>query len=141
MINISLFESKYDKRIGEHASVSTLLSARGSKETAYQDADLAAIRQNFIDLMYYRCRGSEDCIKWLDENLVELPEITNDLSSLTEPQWIAIPGMYGGFSYGLIERDGKPLLVADSWVRIVGGSGQSHEITSSGITIVAEGYV
>lgn len=141
MIDIEKFEAKYRKKLGDHAPVPDLLSARGKQETTYEDSDLQAIQQNFIDLMYYRCRNAENCLKWLDENSAELPKITNELSSLTEPEWIAIPGMYGGFSYGLIERDSKPLLVADSWVRVVGGSGQSHEITPSEVTIVAEGYV
>lgn len=141
MIDIAEFESKYKEKIEDHTSISELLKSRKDVATNFDESDLQAIQKNFYDLMYYRCRNAENCLKWLDENTAELPKITNELSSLTEPEWIAIPGMYGGFSYGLIERDGKPLLVADSWVRVVGGSGQSHEITPSEVTIVAEGYV
>lgn len=141
MIDIAEFESKYKAEIKDHIPVPELLKSRGAISTKFHESDLHAIQQNFYDLMYYRCQNAEDCIKWLDENTSELPKITNALSSLTEPEWIAIPGMYGGFSYGLLERDGKPLLVTDSWVRVVGGSGQSHEITPSKVTMVAEGYV
>ena len=141
MIDIAEFETKYKEKIEDHASISELLKSRKNATTKFDESDLQAIQQNFIDLMYYRCRNAENCIKWLNENTAELPKITNKLSSLTEPEWIAIPGMYGGFSYGLIDRDSKPLLITDSWVRVVGGSGQSHEITPTGVTIVAEGYV
>jgi len=141
MIDIAEFESKYKKEIEDHKSVSELMKSREVTTTTFDESDLKAIQHNFYDLMYYRCRNAESCIKWLDENMNELPKITNELSSLTEPEWIGIPGMYGGFAYGLLERDGKPLLITDSWVRVVGGSGQSHEITPSDVTIVAEGYV
>lgn len=144
MIDIEKFESTYIKAVPEgddHTLISTLLTERGVKQTNFTDADLLAIQKHFIDLMYYRCQNAKDCIEWLNENTSELPSITNNLSSESEPQWIAIPGMYGGFSYGLFERDGKPLLIADSWVRVVGGSGQTHEITPESVTLVAEGYV
>ncbi|KMO31329.1 hypothetical protein VQ02_26255 [Methylobacterium variabile] len=66
--------------------------------------------------------------------LLEMPQET-------EPVWFAIPGMYGGFSYHL-RRDGvDATLVAESWCRVVGGSGQRHEITSAGARLVDEGFV
>lgn len=141
MIDLAKFESAYTKSLSDHVSISKRLSDRGALKNRFDDTDLEAIQQNFYDLMYYRCRNAENCIKWLDENTSELPKITNALLATTEPEWIPIPGMYGGFAYGLIERDGKPLLIADSWVRIVGGSGQTHEISPSSVTLTAEGYV
>jgi hypothetical protein len=47
----------------------------------------------------------------------------------TPEGYVAIPGMYGGFSYKLAPG---PVLKASSWSRVVGGSEQSHVITSQG---------
>ena len=141
MIDVAKFESKYVEKIAEHAPFSQLISERKASDVKFDDADLQAIQQNFYDLMHYRCRNAEDCIKWLDSDEADLPKITNDLLSKNEPEWFPVSGMYGGFSYGLIDRDGKPVLITDSWVRIVGGSGQTHEITPTEVTITAEGYV
>lgn len=141
MIDVAQFESKYKEKISDYTPYENIIKSRKPSEVKFDEADLQAIQQNFYDLMYYRCRNAENCIKWLDSNQSELPKINNELLSKTEPEWFAIPGMYGGFSYGLIDRDGKPVLIADSWVRIVGGSGQTHEITPTEVTITAEGYV
>jgi hypothetical protein len=78
----------------------------------------------------------------VDEHRLRLPEL-GPLLELPErpPVWFAVPGMYGGFSYRL-EQDGvEPLLVAESWNRCVEGSGERHEITSSGSRLVEEGFV
>lgn len=141
MIDILKFESIYEEKIGDFTSVIDKLAGRDALGVRFDENDLHTIEQNFYSLMYYRCRNSEDCTKWLDENLSELPKITNNLKTTNEPEWIAIPGMYGGFSYGLIERGGNPILVTDSWVRIVGGSGEQHEITPNKIELVARGFV
>jgi hypothetical protein len=50
--------------------------------------------------------------------------------------WFAIPGRYGGFIYRL-----EPLLVAESWCRVAGGSRQGHEIIASGSKLVEKGFV
>ncbi len=107
----------------------------------FSEEDLAAIQQNFYNLMRYRCRRAENCLKWLNDSKDDLPVITNELLDETEPQWFAVAGMYGGFSYGLFERGGSPILIADSWVRIVGGSGEQHEITPEKVELVARGFV
>jgi len=46
--------------------------------------------------------------------------------------WFPVPGMYGGFSYRLEVAGVKAKLVSESWCRVVGGSGQRHEITRTG---------
>ncbi len=43
--------------------------------------------------------------------------------------WFPVPGMYGGFSYRLESAGVEAKLVSESWCRVVGGSGQRHEIT------------
>jgi hypothetical protein len=49
--------------------------------------------------------------------------------------------MYGGFNFWL-ERDGRdPLLVSESWCRVVEGSGERHEVTCAGVRLVEAGFV
>lgn len=55
--------------------------------------------------------------------------------------WMPVPGMYGGFHYWLRRGAPDPLLVAESWCRVVDGSGERHEITPRGIALVDEGFV
>ncbi len=55
--------------------------------------------------------------------------------------WFPVPGMYGGFSYCLELTGADAKLVAESWCRVVGGSGQRHEITTYGSRLVEEGFV
>ncbi|HSH01452.1 MAG TPA: ankyrin repeat domain-containing protein, partial [Anaerolineae bacterium] len=61
---------------------------------------------------------------------LRLPEL-RILLELEKPEmWFPVPGMYGGFSFGLVKRAGEEVrLVSESWIRIVGGSGQRHEVT------------
>ena len=49
--------------------------------------------------------------------------------------------MYGGFAYWLEPRDEGIALIAESWIRVVEGSGQRHEITADGSRLVGEGFV
>jgi len=75
------------------------------------------------------------------EQSLRLPEL-EPLLELEEPQmWFAVPGMYGGFSYRLESAGVEPKLVSESWCRVVGGSGQRHEIVSGGSCLVEEGFV
>ncbi|RYF29172.1 MAG: hypothetical protein EOO17_02385 [Chloroflexi bacterium] len=130
-----------DDQRGSYSSIDKLLAQRQSVGRQFSQSDLEAIQCNFHNLIRHRCRRSDKIIAWVSENKESLPKVVNDLLQTQEPQWISIPGMYGGFSYGLIERDGKPLLVTDSWVRIVGGSGQRHEITPDKVEMTARGFV
>ena len=52
--------------------------------------------------------------------------------------WFAVPGMYGGFSIGLMKDS---YLYVESWIRVVVDSGQAHVITHEGVTLVDEGFV
>jgi len=72
---------------------------------------------------------------------LRLPEL-EVLLELDRPQmWFPVPGMYGGFSYWLESTGADAKLVSESWSRVVGGSGQRHEITSAGSRLVEEGFV
>ncbi len=79
----------------------------------------------------------------IDRHNVALPELTPLLLLATEEQraWFPVPGMYGGFSYWFEENGDETKLIVVSWCRIVGGSGQRHEITAVGSQLVAEGFV
>jgi hypothetical protein len=77
----------------------------------------------------------------LPDHGLRLPEL-EPLLELDRPQmWFPVPGMYGGFSYRLEAAGVEAKLVSESWCRVVGGSGQRHEITSAGSQLVEEGFV
>ena len=77
----------------------------------------------------------------LPDHGLRLPEL-EPLLELDRPQmWFPVPGMYGGFSYRLESPGVEAKLISESWCRVVGGSGQRHEITSEGSRLVEEGFV
>lgn len=77
----------------------------------------------------------------LPDHRLRLPELES-LLELDRPQmWFPVPGMYGGFSYRLESTGVEAKLLSESWCRVVGGSGQRHEISSEGSRLVAEGFV
>jgi hypothetical protein len=55
------------------------------------------------------------------------------LESRVGRAYYPVDGMGGGFAYVLTKRHGEPLLIVDSWCRVIGGSEQRHEITTGGI--------
>lgn len=71
---------------------------------------------------------------------MRLPELEPLLELETPKAWFPVPGMYGGFSYELDVAAKHPTLVVESWCRVVGGSGQRHEVTCRGSRLVAEGF-
>ena len=72
---------------------------------------------------------------------LRLPELEPLLELEPGIVWFAVPGMYGGFAYDLRSNGVEAMLEAESWCRVVGGSGQRHEITSAGSRLVEEGFV
>lgn len=96
---------------------------------------LSKIQSHFHEVI----RGRID--QPLPHHALRLPEL-EPLLELEDPQmWFPVPGMYGGFSYRLESTGADAKLVAESWCRVVGGSGQRHEITPDGSRLVAEGFV
>jgi hypothetical protein len=67
-----------------------------------------------------------------------VPPLTEDLLGRTEPEWLPVPGMYGGFAYHLVKEGDTYRLRTDSWCRIMEGSGQAHEITVDGTRYLGE---
>ena len=72
----------------------------------------------------------EECLRY--PPVVVLPECPE------QRLWFAVPGMYGGFSIALMRGN---YLYVESWIRVVGDSGQAHVITQEGVTLVDEGFV
>lgn len=94
---------------------------------------LGRIQANFHDVI--RSRAAQ----LIERHNIELPILKYPLEN--DKEWFAVPGMYGGFSYWF-EADGEEIkLITESWCRVVGGSGQRHEVTSDGYKLVDEGFV
>jgi hypothetical protein len=72
----------------------------------------------------------EDCLRY--PPVAVLPECPD------QRLWFAVPGMYGGFSIELMKES---YLYVESWIRVVGDSGQAHVVTHEGVTLVDEGFV
>jgi hypothetical protein len=77
----------------------------------------------------------------IDEHNVVLPELRPLLTAEESNAWFPVPGMYGGFSYRLEGEGAQAKLITESWCRVVGGSGQRHEITADGSRLIEEGFV
>jgi hypothetical protein len=99
------------------------------------EATSNAIERNFHALIKARAAAMN-----LPEILV-LPTLDGIAGSAEMPEWFAVPGMYGGFAYWFDQSAGELALVSESWSRVLGGSGQRHRITASGVILVAEGFV
>lgn len=77
----------------------------------------------------------------IEEHELRLPELEPLLELARAKIWFAVPGMAGGFSYWLDADGVQPTVISESWCRVVGGSGQRHEITTRGGKLVEEGFV
>lgn len=77
----------------------------------------------------------------VQEHRLRLPELEPLLEFKDIRIWFPVPGMYGGFSYRLAADGVEAKLVSESWSRVVEGSGERHEVTSSGGRLVDKGFV
>jgi hypothetical protein len=77
----------------------------------------------------------------VEKSSLRLPELEPLLEIEKSQMWFPVPGMYGGFSYWLDGEGKNAKLISESWCRVVGGSGQRHEITSKEGKLVDEGFV
>lgn len=96
---------------------------------------LSKIQKNFHQVIIGRINVLE---KW--ESL-RLPDLEVLLEFEIPSMWFPVPGMYGGFNYEFVPKGRTAKLVSESWIRVVGGSGQRHEITSKSSKLVEEGFV
>jgi hypothetical protein len=108
-------------------------------EPAYRqnvaDVVLNPIQEHFHALIRQR---ANDLVR---EHALRLPELEPMLEFHPRGFWFPVPGMYGGFSYRLVETGNNAKLISESWCRVSGGSGQRHEITVDGCRLVDEGFV
>lgn len=68
----------------------------------------------------------------------DLPTLPRTLPAEDMPAWFPVPGMYGGFSYWGRPEGG---LIVESWSRVVEGSGERHEVTAEGHSLLDRGFV
>lgn len=101
---------------------------------------LLKIQAHFHAVILGRAK-TEFNVEVLREEGLRLPELEPLLEVEAETVWFPVPGMYGGFSYGLRSDGVDAVLVSESWCRVVDGSGERHEITSAGSHLVAAGFV
>jgi hypothetical protein len=93
------------------------------------------IQQHFHAIIHERAG------ELIQEHALRLPKL-EPLLEMQEPRlWFAVPGMYGGFHFWLEQVTGEMVLVAESWCRVVGGSGQRHLISRYGSLLLARGFV
>ena len=96
---------------------------------------LRRMQGHFHDVIRGR---AEDLI---EEHSLRLPELEHLLEMIQPKVWFPVPGMYGGFSYWLEGEGDEAQLVALSWSRVVGGSGQRHVVDAQGSSLVEKGFV
>jgi hypothetical protein len=106
---------------------------------------LRAIEQNLHVLI--RSRAS----RFVDQYAVPLPSLAamlaGEATELFRPAggstgawFFAVPGMYGGFRLRWLAGGSEARLESLSFCRVVGGSGQWHEVTSAGCELVEVGF-
>ncbi|MCW6004611.1 ankyrin repeat domain-containing protein [Micromonospora sp. CPCC 205371] len=99
------------------------------------DQELTQIQRRFHEVIRGRVADL------VDEHHLRLPELAVLTESEPSAVWFAVPGMYGGFNFQLArDREGW-CLKSQSWIRVVGGSGQEHTITAQDARLTAEGFV
>jgi endonuclease/exonuclease/phosphatase family metal-dependent hydrolase len=106
---------------------------RNDEYNDFSESDLKAIQCYFHDLIISRAKEL-GCFDFINDKKKVLPIITNN--DQIKKSWFPIPGMYGGFNYRLFTKNGKPVLLMNSWCRMDDGSLQNHEITINGYTLI-----
>lgn len=101
-----------------------------------------SLREIRVIQIYFHAviRGRADhCVK---EFNLRLPELEPMLEYSDKNFWFTVPKMAGGFHYWLEKNTAeKTTLMTESWCRMVGGSGERHEITSTSVRLVESGFV
>ncbi len=111
---------------------------RAGNEPALDSSTLDSIQRHFHALIRER---AGDLVGEQELELPDLSRIVGTAASKDTKAWFAVPGMYGGFAYWFEEEGKAAKLITESWSRVVGGSGQRHEITADGSTLLDQGFV
>lgn len=96
-----------------------------------QEPDLEALQSQLQRLVEQRCQEFR-----IPSPAV--PSLAPALPDEDDKAWLAVPGMYGGFSYWAAEGQKLLTLTVESWSRVVEGSGQRHLVTASGLVLVED---
>ena len=116
-----------------HTQLGDLLTPRLNPDVSLPT--IQAMQQHFHAVILGRAE------KLIQEQAVRLPELEPLLELESAKVWFAVPGMYGGFAYWLSDVVGSPVLISESWSRVVGGSGQRHLVSLHGSLLLEEGFV
>jgi hypothetical protein len=108
---------------------------RTNSDPTISDDTLQSIQQHFNNLIMSRAGDL------VDRHSLKLPDLSDLRAAVNEPRWFPIQGMCGGFKYWAVINGDDAKLITESWSRVVGGSGQRHEITSQGFVLIEEGFV
>ncbi|XP_061193648.1 uncharacterized protein LOC133201863 [Saccostrea echinata] len=140
------------KKLLQIGSAKCLKNSAG--ETAYDIGVKSQLPQDVLELIKIpqEIKQKQNTIKKFEEGLHKaimgrVDNLINDNKQVL-PQvallfekgsfFYSVPGMYGGFK---VERNGENTIQASSWIRVYGGSGQTHEIDSDGnVKLIAEGF-
>lgn len=101
-------------------------------------AKFAQLAQNFRALIIEQCKFCH-FDQWLEKNPDFLfPEITKDFLNSQVSTFIAIPGLFGGFTYYIENTDGEPVLYAEQSSRMYRDSSDNSyfKITADGNEIL-----
>ncbi len=116
-----------------HMQIVPLLTPALKREVA--DDVLQAIQSHFHTVIRGRMAEGNLTVE------LRLPELAPLLELERPAMWFPVPGMYGGFAYELSTVSGGPVLISESWCRVVDGSGQRHLISPHGSLLLEEGFV
>jgi hypothetical protein len=99
------------------------------------DTTLQGIQRHFHALI--RERAAEYGVR----KLPRLPQLA-PLAKRRDPRaWFAVPGMCGGFSYWFEGEGAQTKLICESWVRVVVGSEQRHQVAAEGVSLIEEDFM
>lgn len=103
--------------------------------THSSSADLTPILHHFHALIRHRVGDL------VEKHQLVLPQAESLIESQKSAGWFPVLGMMGGFKFELTGGGSETKLMVTSWSRVVGGSGQRHEISSEGATLIEKGFV
>ncbi len=110
--------------------------APGAADGVSKDAsELDRIQAHFHQLIRSRAGDS------IGDDGVALPTLEVGAGTQDDPIWFPIDGMHGGFKYWWDTSAKRLRLMTESWSRVAAGSGQLHEVTASGASLLGEGFV
>jgi len=116
-----------------HAQLVPLLNPALKREIAPET--LQAIQRHFHAVIQGRIAEGNLTVE------LRLPELEPLLELVRPAMWFPVPGMYGGFAHELSMVSGGPVLISESWCRVVGGSGQRHLVSPHGSLMLEEEFV